>query len=541
MFEKINYPENRGIHCQLLEIKEYPIHYHSASQLIYVYEGEIELKVAYANYRLRKGDFHYIHPFDTHAIKSITSNNKILFLSMQLEFSCKYYPVFENQLFFVRTDTSTAGKKTYDSLLFLVQNIIDNLNDDDDSKFNNDAIKLLKMLHDNFREFVINKDEGLFNLKISFNQQHSELINRIITYIYQNYQENLNLTKIANEENINSYYLSHLFQHLVGENFRSFLGMVRVEMSEHSLLETTLSISKIAIDVGFSNPKYYVENFKVWFGCHPKEYRKRYANEILGKKKSIVNVLDLKNFNITNQQNHSINLNNSSIYITLNFKAKHSYEAKKNISAVSANNIEIKNLLAQDLFEFDFPKIYLNYTSNQNCMDLINIVTAPNHSSNATTSIYDTAKSLNGMFTINGLKKPLFYFMDFVPQICTAIIERTNHYIISKYNNSFYITLINDNECLEVNFRISFANQKSTCKITNYLLSNKESCFKFWEQLNFTGNISEKEKEEIAAMTRPRISFSILPTGSKQQIQLTLLPKDIAILEINPTISIDKP
>ncbi|MEG0156168.1 MAG: helix-turn-helix domain-containing protein, partial [Anaerovoracaceae bacterium] len=134
------------------------------------------------------------------------------------------------------------------------------------------TIKLINLLYQNFRQFTINKTQGFFNHKTAHDENHLELICRIVALVYDNYPYKLSLTEIAKNEHINAYYLSHLFQHFAGESFRGFLSMVRVEMSERFLLDSTLSISQISSEVGFSNPKYYVDNFKVWFGCHPKEY-----------------------------------------------------------------------------------------------------------------------------------------------------------------------------------------------------------------------------------------------------------------------------
>ena len=89
----------------------------------------------------------------------------------------------------------------------------------------------------------------------------TDRISRIICYVYENYSSKISLAAIAAEENINTYYLSHLFQRFVGKSFRDFINMSRVEMSEYEILATDKAISKIALDTGFSNYSYYIDAF----------------------------------------------------------------------------------------------------------------------------------------------------------------------------------------------------------------------------------------------------------------------------------------
>ena len=132
---------------------------------------------------------------------------------------------------------------------------------------------LIDALYQDFRGFSVDLETRTFLHQVSRDPVQIERISRIVSFVYSNYPYKLSLSTIAEKENISSYYLSHLFQRLVGDSFRNFVSMVRVEMSEPQLLSTDNSIAQISANVGFSNAKYYIDNFTGWFGCHPKEYR----------------------------------------------------------------------------------------------------------------------------------------------------------------------------------------------------------------------------------------------------------------------------
>ena len=91
------------------------------------------------------------------------------------------------------------------------------------------------------------------------------------------------MEEIASKQNLNPYYLSHLFSQTIGINYRDFINMARVETSEYDLLASELSISHIALSSGFSNASYYNKHFTFWFDMSPKEYRTRYTGSTIAR------------------------------------------------------------------------------------------------------------------------------------------------------------------------------------------------------------------------------------------------------------------
>ena len=69
MFQEINYEDELPVKVQVLEIEQIPWHTHNDIQLVYVLEGEIELKLTYARYRLSKNNIHIIHNEDVDVYK----------------------------------------------------------------------------------------------------------------------------------------------------------------------------------------------------------------------------------------------------------------------------------------------------------------------------------------------------------------------------------------------------------------------------------------------------------------------------------------
>ena len=101
---------------------------------------------------------------------------------------------------------------------------------------------------------------------------------KIVDYIDHHSGEKLLLSDIAENENFNLYYLSHLFKNSFGMSFQEYLSRVRCEKARKQLILTDLSLLDICISCGFSDPKYFNRDFRRQYGCTPKQYRQQLSS-----------------------------------------------------------------------------------------------------------------------------------------------------------------------------------------------------------------------------------------------------------------------
>jgi len=306
IFEKIEYRDNIHVNVRIQDIDDYPWRYHKDITIIFVLDGEVGLKLSYSNYKLAKGDIHIIHPEDVYGFKKLSSSNKVLLMHFDVEYFKKEYPHLDMQVF---TTKLTANPAKYNEQKLLRQkllSIVFNYAKADsfyvkgkgsiEEEIDGEATKILHILYEHFHSFSLNQDRREFEHKKSHDAMQSDRISQIVSHIYENYDSKLSLAEIARDLNLNKYYMSHLFKKYAGENFRVFVSMVRVEISESMLLETDDYISEIAANVGFSNTKYFIDNFRIWFGCSPKEYRAIFRDETIIKKETRAKEYDSRKY-----------------------------------------------------------------------------------------------------------------------------------------------------------------------------------------------------------------------------------------------------
>lgn len=120
------------------------------------------------------------------------------------------------------------------------------------------------------QEIVITFSDNVFNKTTLKNK---ELMKTAINYIVKNYANNITLDDVANEVHLNPAYFSTLFKKEVGNSFKEYLNMIRIEESKRLLTNSSYSIVDIAVAVGFEDQSYFSKVFKKYTGITPKQYR----------------------------------------------------------------------------------------------------------------------------------------------------------------------------------------------------------------------------------------------------------------------------
>lgn len=94
-----------------------------------------------------------------------------------------------------------------------------------------------------------------------------------IDYIHTYLNRNLSIAELANVVNISPTYFASLFRSAMGIPPHQYVIQQRVERAKVMLLKTDLTISDIALQVGFSGQSHLTQQFKRVTGKTPKQAR----------------------------------------------------------------------------------------------------------------------------------------------------------------------------------------------------------------------------------------------------------------------------
>ena len=116
------------------------------------------------------------------------------------------------------------------------------------------------------------------NLSIHSSNLHSDEdnpVDRIRSYIDENYSENISLYDIAqNVFYMHPNYISRLLKNDTGKSFSKYLLDVRMRHAKNLLEKNSVSIAAISQMIGYSSESHFVQMFKQYYGFTPGTYKK---------------------------------------------------------------------------------------------------------------------------------------------------------------------------------------------------------------------------------------------------------------------------
>lgn len=100
-------------------------------------------------------------------------------------------------------------------------------------------------------------------------------LNAVLSYIQENYDENITNEQLAKLVNYHPYYLNRVFKKYTGFTLHKYLLDYRISMAENMLLSTEITVEKIAEQVGFNSTTCFISYFKKTKLLTPSQYRNK--------------------------------------------------------------------------------------------------------------------------------------------------------------------------------------------------------------------------------------------------------------------------
>lgn len=98
-------------------------------------------------------------------------------------------------------------------------------------------------------------------------------VQEAIAYIEGHYADNISISDLAEALTIDRSYLYRIFKSDTGMSPKEYLNTYRINMARSLLAETDLSVSQIALSVGFVTFSSFYRFFVRRFGCSLREYQ----------------------------------------------------------------------------------------------------------------------------------------------------------------------------------------------------------------------------------------------------------------------------
>jgi len=258
-------------------------HYHEYIEILYCQEGCFNMFLDGISYTIGKGDMAIINSNEVHYIHSLsegTNDYIVIRFSPELLYTTSQ-TIFETKYVLPFTMRTSTHEKVFckdeicgTSVPWLLQNVLK----EDDGKNYGYELAIRTYLGEVFLWILRNwHKKGLdLNLGSGLNQDVMERLVKVFKYVDEHYTEPIGIEELANHCGMSYSYFSRFFKKSMNRNFSDYVNLVRISKAEHLIAATDLSITDIALEVGFSTSSYFIEQFKRIKGMTPKKFRSRF-------------------------------------------------------------------------------------------------------------------------------------------------------------------------------------------------------------------------------------------------------------------------
>ena len=284
--ELIRYEKLKHVKFLVNRIQFRKEHIHNEFEIFIVLKGSGIAKIKNKSYSIKEGDIFLINSGEVHSymrdplytLDVEDTDDVPLFLFVQISNHClrEYFPQIRTTIFNscnLRDYLSDAEANSMINLLvqsakiYFMEEPLYQLN------VLSNVAKVLVSCYKQVPHEIISEAQKT-NLK-----QKNLRVERIISYIDANFETQIRLQDLAEQENLSPTHFSHLFTSLFGVTFQNYVNIKRMEQCIRLMPNKEKTLLEISYESGFSDPKYMNRMFIKHFGYTPKEYRKRLGME----------------------------------------------------------------------------------------------------------------------------------------------------------------------------------------------------------------------------------------------------------------------
>ncbi|OJG72067.1 hypothetical protein RV12_GL001039 [Enterococcus quebecensis] len=243
--------------------------------LFLMLSGSMNVTVGEQEYTLNTDDLLVINPRQQYQVKS---EDKNLLLSLRISKTPPTTHFKENWLPYIDCSTTDAKVKDEEKFQQLREALVHLMvayfkkNEETELEIYQYLFTVLKHLVKDFKKDVVPVPQIRMDLA-------DDRMSPLLEEIQRNYDQPISLESLAEKSGLSYYHLSRSFKKQVGVTFTEYLNQIRLMHAAESLVLTSQSVIKVALNNGFSTVKNFHQVFKKQYGVTPANFRKTYSLE----------------------------------------------------------------------------------------------------------------------------------------------------------------------------------------------------------------------------------------------------------------------
>lgn len=284
--EIVNYRNSSTVRIWYNEQTEnYPLHWHNSLEIILPVSDCYYVVTNETTHCIREGEIYFIPSGELHMLYPPPVSNGVRFVYLfdlsvmaHLKDFAGIQPMLSAPFLITRTNSPEIYKDVFDLLMqmqieYFRQNLYSELT-------------VYSLLMTMFVKLGTNYSNMLATADIQAGKQREYVkqFNNLLAYIDEHYMDALTLEDMASLMGFSKFHFSRLFKDYTGHTFCDYLNYRRIKATEELLPHPELSITEIAMQVGFSSISTFNRLFRLYKKCSPSEYRRKMSMHPLRKR-----------------------------------------------------------------------------------------------------------------------------------------------------------------------------------------------------------------------------------------------------------------
>lgn len=261
----------------MLNVRAQPYLWYEGLLIIKVLKGTIKLRAWAEDTYMSIGDFVVLNSGRIHMLTAISQDNIVSVTYFNKTFCHEAYEGFDNCFILCNSvrhrcvdmnKYNVLGKKL-DKLITEYARYMLNTNH---TQFKEESKNLIRYLCYHFDYVTGGIGLERFNVPII---ERNQLLYREV-FKKQGTMSQATLKEISAFIGVNYSYFRSDIVNRFGIGFKWMKTTAVTERAAKMVISTDLNLMKIGMQSGFSDPKYMIKYFKIFYGCTPSQFRKRY-------------------------------------------------------------------------------------------------------------------------------------------------------------------------------------------------------------------------------------------------------------------------
>ena len=251
----------------------FEMHWHTALEFVMPVAGEYEMIIEGKKQIIHTGEILLLPPKILHSIHSCGKGTLATFLfNMDALKGIRTFKIFSTLL----SNPILFSKKTYPAIFDEIHEIMYKICN---AYFEYGDLRELMIDNLLFKFFIIfgtynassihkNVEDAEERLKKYFTR-----LTYVVEYIDEHFKENISLDYIVELSTFSKYHFTRIFKEFTSMTFTEYISHKRIDEAIHQLHNSDMSITEIALDVGFENLSRFNKSFKKIMNCSPTQFK----------------------------------------------------------------------------------------------------------------------------------------------------------------------------------------------------------------------------------------------------------------------------